>query len=93
MKYLVTGGAGFIGSHLIELLINNNHKVACIDNLSTGYISNLSSVIDKIDFYEDKIEFFDLNKLKNINAIIHLAAQPSVPISINKFLKAHPQIS
>jgi UDP-glucose 4-epimerase len=85
MKYLVTGGAGFIGSHLIELLINNNHNVACIDNLSTGYISNLSSVIDKIEFYEDKIEFFDLNKLKNISAIIHLAAQPSVPISINKF--------
>lgn len=88
MKYLVTGGAGFIGSHLIELLINNNHKVACIDNLSTGYISNLSSVIDKIDFYEDKIEFFDLNKLKNISAIIHLAAQPSVPISINKFFES-----
>ena len=86
MKYLVTGGAGFIGSHLVELLIKNNHKVVCVDDLSTGYKSNLSSVIDKIDFYEDKIELFDFNKLKDIGAIVHLAAQASVPLSITDFL-------
>ena len=50
MKYLVTGGAGFIGSHMIELLIANKHKVICVDDLSTGHKSNLSSVIQKIDF-------------------------------------------
>jgi len=85
MKYLVTGGAGFIGSHLVELLIKNNHKVVCVDDLSTGYQSNLSSVIDKIDFYEEKIELFDFNKLSDIGAIVHLAAQASVPLSITNF--------
>ena len=85
MKYLVTGGAGFIGSHLVELLIENNHEVVCVDDLSTGYKSNLSSVINKIYFYEEKIELFDLNKLSDIDAIVHLAAQPSVPLSITNF--------
>ena len=85
MKYLVTGGAGFIGSHLIELLIKNNHTVVCIDDLSTGYQSNLVSIIDKIDFYEEKIELFDFNKLNDIDAIVHLAAQVSVPVSITNF--------
>lgn len=85
MKYLVTGGAGFIGSHLIELLINKNHQVVCIDDLSTGYKVNLSTVMQKIDLYEEKIEFFDYAKLTNIDAIIHLAAQPSVPLSISNF--------
>ena len=69
MKYLVTGGAGFIGSHLVELLIENNYEVVCVDDLSTGYKSNLSSVIQKIDFYEEKIELFDFNKLSDIDAI------------------------
>ena len=85
MKYLITGGAGFIGSHLVELLIENNHKVVCVDDLSSGYKSNLSSVIQKIDFYEEKIELFDFNKLSDIDAIVHLAAQPSVPFSITNF--------
>ena len=85
MKYLVTGGAGFIGSHLVELLIENNHEIVCVDDLSTGYKSNLSSVIKKIDFYEEKIELFDFNKHGDIDAIVHLAAQPSVPLSITNF--------
>ena len=85
MKYLITGGAGFIGSHLVELLIENNHEVVCVDDLSTGNKSNLSSVIQKIDFYEDKIELFDFNNFSDIDAIVHLAAQPSVPLSITNF--------
>jgi UDP-glucose 4-epimerase len=85
MKYLVTGGAGFIGSHFIELLIENNHEVICIDDLSTGYKSNLYSVIQKINFYEEKIELFDFNKVNNVDAIVHLAAQPSVQLSITNF--------
>ena len=85
MNYLVTGGAGFIGSHLIELLIENNHEVICIDDLSTGNNSNLYSVIQKIDFYEEKIELFDFNKVNNVDAVVHLAAQPSVQLSITNF--------
>ena len=90
MKYLITGGAGFIGSHLVELLIENNHEVVCVDDLSSGYKSNLSSVIQKIDFYEEKIELFDFNKLSDIDAIVHLAAQPSVPFSITNFSDSSP---
>jgi UDP-glucose 4-epimerase len=85
MRYLVTGGAGFIGSHLIELLVSKGHEVLCLDDLSTGYGSNLSSVISKIDFYNEKVELFDFNQLGKIDAIIHLAAQASVPISITNF--------
>tara|TARA_B100000795_G_C22806825_1_gene445594 strand:+ start:6919 stop:7917 length:999 start_codon:yes stop_codon:yes gene_type:complete len=85
MKYLVTGGAGFIGSHMIELLIANKHKVICVDDLSTGHKSNLSSVIQKIDFYQEKIELFDFSKIQDIDGIIHLAAQPSVQLSISNF--------
>lgn len=43
MLYIVTGGAGFIGSHLIEDLLANDHQVICVDDLSTGYLSNLPS--------------------------------------------------
>ena len=85
MKYLITGGAGFIGSHLIELLIEKNFRVVCVDDLSTGNLSNLSSVIKKIDFYEEKIETFDFKNLNKIDGIIHLAAQTSVPRSITHF--------
>jgi len=85
MKYLITGGAGFIGSHLVELLVEKNHEVVCIDDLSSGYKSNLTSVIQKIDFYEEKIELFDFNNIVDIDAIVHLAAQSSVPISVSNF--------
>lgn len=85
MRYCITGGAGFIGSHLVELLVEENHEVVCVDDLSSGNKSNLNSVINKIDFYEEKIELFDFNKIADIDAIVHLAAQPSVPISISNF--------
>ena len=85
MNILVTGGSGFIGSNLSDYLVNKGHSVSVIDNLSTGYISNLSSVIDAISFYEEKIEFFDFNKLPKIDVLVHLAAQPSVPISVESF--------
>ena len=49
-KILVTGGAGFIGSHLVEKLVKKKHKVTVIDNLSVGKFSNLKSVKNKILF-------------------------------------------
>ena len=84
-SYIVTGAAGFIGSNLCDFLIDKGDKVIAVDNLSTGYLSNLSRVIDSIEFTEEKIENFDFNKISNIDAVVHLAAQPSVPLSITEF--------
>ena len=50
MKNLITGGAGFIGSNLIEKLINNGEEVICIDNLSSGFESNIKKWIDHPKF-------------------------------------------
>ena len=53
MHVLVTGGAGFIGSHLSEYLVSEGHKVTVVDSLISGDKSNLNHVINDIDFYED----------------------------------------
>ena len=82
---LVTGGGGFIGSHVCDELIRLGNTLTVIDDLSTGNIENLQGIVNDIDFYEEKIETFNLNSLKDIEAIIHLAAQTSVPLSIEKF--------
>ena len=50
MRYVVTGGAGFIGSHLVERLVRDNHRVQVVDNLSSGNIRNLAKVIQEVDF-------------------------------------------
>ena len=55
MKYLITGGAGFIGSHLTEKLIARGDQVVILDNLSTGSASNLSGINEKIKFEEGNI--------------------------------------
>ena len=84
-KFLVTGGAGFIGSHLIEKLLINGHQIVCVDDLSTGSEEYLIND-DKLLFINDKIQNVDIPKLpKSINGIFHLAAQASVPLSIDEF--------
>ena len=85
IRYLVTGGAGFIGSNLCRLIVAKGHSVIIVDDLSSGNVSNLKSIINSVTFYEEKVEFFDFNKVTPLDAIIHLAAQPSVQISINHF--------
>jgi len=82
-KILVTGGAGFIGSHLTDKLIEQGHKVVVIDNLSTGRKDNLNP---EADFYELDISDFEKIKpvFKGIDFVFHLAAIPRVPISIKK---------
>jgi UDP-glucose 4-epimerase len=85
IRYLITGGAGFIGSSLCEFLVDKGHSVFVVDDLSTGYKNNLAPILKSITFYEEKIQFFDFEILPKIDAVIHLAAQPSVPISIADF--------
>lgn len=85
MKYLVTGGAGFIGSHLIDRLIANQHVVICVDDLSSGFLKNLKK-ISSIKFIEKKIQDISFSEIDNdISGIFHLAAQASVPISVDDF--------
>jgi len=86
--YLVTGGAGFIGSHLIGRLLQSGNKVICVDDLSTGYIKYLPE--DKLlTFVNKKIQVVSIRDLKlEIDGIFHLAAQASVPVSINNFFKS-----
>ncbi len=76
MRFVVTGGAGFVGSHLVELLLDNNHEVIVVDNLHTGKKENLQSVIDKIEFQELDIRNHESMKniLKNIDGVFHQAA-------------------
>jgi len=83
-KALVTGGAGFIGSHITDALVSNGCQVAVIDNLSTGKLSNLEHVKDKIKFYKgDILDQVILEKaVKNCDVIFHQAAIVSVPWSV-----------
>jgi len=76
MRFVVTGGAGFVGSHLVQLLIKNNHEVIVIDNLHTGKKENLESVIDKIEFQKIDIRNYESmeNILENIDGVFHQAA-------------------
>ena len=87
-KFVVTGGCGFIGSHLVELLSSKGHSVIIIDDLSSGLASNISTLKGDIEFIEAKVETFDFLSIGYVDAIFHLAAQASVPFSINNFVSS-----
>ncbi|WP_025116738.1 UDP-glucuronic acid decarboxylase family protein [Lysinibacillus fusiformis] len=77
-RILVTGGAGFLGSHLIERLLEQGHAIVCMDNLQTGAMVNISHVLDKIQFVQhDIIEPFP--ELGQFDEIYNLAC-PASPI-------------
>ncbi|HEX4771453.1 MAG TPA: SDR family oxidoreductase [Bryobacteraceae bacterium] len=90
-RYVVTGGAGFIGSALVRGLLAQGLRVHVIDNLQTGKLDNLEEVADKITVYE-----YDIRDYKRIAPVIagawrvfHLAALPSVPKSILEPVPSH----
>ena len=91
MKYVVTGGAGFIGNNIAKLLIKKGHDVDIIDNLHTGRKENLKEIIDKINFYQIDIQNKnDLEKIiKNCDGIFHEAALTAVPESFEKPKEYH----
>jgi UDP-glucose 4-epimerase len=81
---LVTGGAGFIGSHLVEALVRLGHTVRVVDNLSTGQVANLAPVADDIHFIEGDLcdPRVSARAVDGIEIVFHLAALPSVPRSL-----------
>jgi UDP-glucose 4-epimerase len=85
--YLVTGGAGFIGSHLVEKLINQGYEVLIIDDFTSGSIRNIPKS-KKIRIINKKVQNIDIEELGLFNGIFHLAAQASVPFSIENFYES-----
>ena len=91
IKYLVTGGAGFIGSNIVHSLVKNQAEVRVLDNLSTGDENNLNTIISEIEFLEGDIcNLSTMNAaMKGIDFVIHQAALPSVPRSIENPNASH----
>ena len=81
MKYLVNGGAGFIGSNLTERLVNDGHKVIIVDNLSTGNLKNLEILKNRIDFIKIPVsETLNNKKIEKIDGIFHFGIPSSTPL-------------
>ena len=86
MRCLVTGGAGFIGSHLVELLISEGHEVIALDNLTSGRLKNLSSVSENPKFSFINADIRDVSSLaplfKGVDWVFHLAGLADIVPSI-----------
>jgi len=91
MHFLVTGGAGFIGSHLVHRLVEQNHKVRVLDNLATGKRHNLDAVAGKVEFVEGDMRDAAIcaRACAGVEVVFHEAALPSVPKSIDEPVPSH----
>lgn len=83
-KYLVTGGAGFIGSHIVRRLVGGGAQVRVIDNLATGKLCRLDPVRSEIEFIEADLadETTACRGVQGIDYVLHQAAVPSVQRSV-----------
>ena len=90
-KFLVTGGAGFIGSNICTKLINQGSFVRVVDNLITGKKSNLTDILDRIDFIEADMgdENVARKAMKDIDVVLHQGALSSVPRSVDDPAATH----
>lgn len=90
-RYVVTGGAGFIGSTVVRALLARGERVAVIDNLLTGFARNLDEVRDRIEFHEVDIRNYAAIApvIAGADTVVHLAAIPSVPRSIADPVPSH----
>jgi UDP-glucose 4-epimerase len=91
MRFVVTGGAGFVGSHLVKLLVKKGHEITVIDNLHTGKMENLQEVRNKIEFQNIDIQNYDSmeKELRDIDGIFHQAALTVVQDSFKMPEKYH----
>lgn len=90
-RILVTGGAGFIGSHLVEALLARGNRVRVVDNLVTGHRSNLAHLGDAYEWLEGDLADFEVCRkaVEGVGAIFHEAAIPSVPRSVAEPISSH----
>jgi nucleoside-diphosphate-sugar epimerase len=92
MKVLVTGGAGFIGSHLVDRLVDEGYDVRVLDNLTSGKLSNIDGLLkeERVEFIEGDIRGASVvdKALSGVDLVVHLAALISVPLSV-----ANPELT
>ncbi len=88
---LVTGGAGFIGSHLVEALVERGHRVRVLDNFSTGNLANLEGVSHRVEVIEGDIVDLETvrHAMRGVELVFHQAALASVPRSVANPLATH----
>src|SRR5258708_7913868 len=91
MRYLVTGGAGFIGSHLVERLVRDGAEVTVLDDLSTGRREHLRDVRDCVRFVRGNVARFEACRraMQGVDYVLHQAAVTSVPRSTRNPVAAH----
>jgi len=84
VKILVTGGGGFIGSHLVDRLNTDGHDVRVLDNFATGKRENLLGLIDSIELVEGDVQSYERahTAVRGVDVVFHQAALPSVPRSV-----------
>jgi UDP-glucose 4-epimerase len=83
---VVTGGAGFIGSHLVEALLQEDRRVRVVDNLATGHLANLGHVAGRFEWIEGDLADFEVARraVEGAECVFHEAAIPSVPRSVSR---------
>jgi UDP-glucose 4-epimerase len=88
---LVTGGAGFIGSHLVESLLVEGYRVRVVDNLATGKRGNLSRVLGRYEWLEGDLSDYAVAEraVAGVSSVLHDAAIPSVPRSVDRPIESH----
>jgi UDP-N-acetylglucosamine/UDP-N-acetyl-alpha-D-glucosaminouronate 4-epimerase len=91
MRYLVTGGAGFIGSHIVERLVRDGAEVTVLDDLSTGRREHLRDIRDRIRFIRGNVARLEACRraMQGVDYVLHLAAITSVPRSTRNPVTAH----
>ncbi|MBS7619008.1 NAD-dependent epimerase/dehydratase family protein, partial [Candidatus Bathyarchaeota archaeon] len=88
MRALVAGGAGFIGSHLVDRLMSSGHSVTVLDDLSSGCVENVKPWLDDSEFRFVKCDLKEPGRwtevFKGVDVVFHYAANPEVRVSVTE---------